>query len=413
LRSTSGRAVSDRRRRRCGGPVRPWARKHCHQCRPPPTDHTTTSAGPPPNSGRGLLASCGDVEPNPGPGRTEVAGFPLQVLDIHLTAPGIRSHFALQPDASGQTLWWCVRCGMSWQAPPAAATCPDGCAPTAGPPPRGQRSWLRHRQLVIGQRCPKYQDLRRAGRIDTGSSTPRIDDLCRGRRWNRQYYTWRRLLHWLAVTLALHSPCPPGPSAPARRIHGRCVSCPARLGSQSTGREASLFSFGDVEANPGPPNPDWGEEDYAVLPDLVQEAFPRLGIAPVRDAFATPTNRRFPAFWTKAEDAFDQAWDYPSAGALWANPPLQPPRRGGDEGVAGGLPDAGRRPGVVRARVCALCHKRWCFPCAGPVLRVPPARGHGPGSCPAMKDMDLPLRLPPGRAWAARRPRREEGAAGP
>jgi len=55
---------------------------------------------------------------------------------------------------------------------------------------------------------------------------------------------------------------------------------------------------------------------------MVQEACSRLGIAPVRDAFATPTTRRFPAFWTEAEDAFAQAWDYPSAGALWANPPF-------------------------------------------------------------------------------------------
>jgi len=39
----------------------------------------------------------------------------------------------------------------------------------------------------------------------------------------------------------------------------------------------------------------------------------------VRDAFATPTNRRFPAFWSKAEDAFAQVWDYPHASALWAN----------------------------------------------------------------------------------------------
>jgi len=42
----------------------------------------------------------------------------------------------------------------------------------------------------------------------------------------------------------------------------------------------------------------------------------------MRDAFATPTNRRFSAFWTKGEDAFAQAWDYPTARALWANPPF-------------------------------------------------------------------------------------------
>jgi len=94
------------------------------------------------------------------------------------------------------------------------------------------------------------------------------------------------------------------------------------LGRRSSGRGASLLSCGDVDFNSGPPPPDWGEEDYAVLPNLVQEACSRLGIDPVRDAFATPTNRRFPAFWSKAEDAFAHAWDYAHAGALGGDPPF-------------------------------------------------------------------------------------------
>jgi len=85
------------------------------------------------------------------------------------------------------------------------------------------------------------------------------------------------------------------------------MSCPARLGFHTSGKGASLLSCGDVEANPGTPLPDWGEEYYAVLHDLVQEACSRLGIAPVRDAFATPNSRRLPAFWTKSDDAFAQA----------------------------------------------------------------------------------------------------------
>jgi len=113
---------------------------------------------------------------------------------------------------------------------------------------------------------------------------------------------------------------PPGPTASGTRYHGRCASCPARLGTHSSGRGASLLSCGDVESNPSPPPPDCGEKDYAVLPDLVLEACSRLGIASTRDDFTTPTNRRFPAVWSKAEDAFAQSWDYPSAGALWANP---------------------------------------------------------------------------------------------
>jgi len=94
------------------------------------------------------------------------------------------------------------------------------------------------------------------------------------------------------------------------------------LDHPASGRGAPIVSCGDVEPSPGPPPTDWGEENYAVAPDLVAEARGRLVIAPVRNAFAAPINRRFSAFWTKEEDAFAQAWDYPSAGALWANPPF-------------------------------------------------------------------------------------------
>jgi len=248
------------------GPAAPGRRSHgrCVSCPVRLGSHS---------SGRGAsLLSCGDVEPNPGPGHTEEGGLPREVLplDIALTAPGIRGQFALWPDSPGQILRWCVRCMMSWQAPQVAATCPYGGAPTAGPPRWGQQSWLRHRQLTFGKRSPEDQALRRAGRIDTGTSTPRIDDPCAGRSWNRQYYAWRRLLPRLAVVLALHSPFPRGPAAPGIRSRGRCVSCPARLGCHCSGRGASLLSCGDVEANPGPPIPDWGEKNYAVLPDLVQ-----------------------------------------------------------------------------------------------------------------------------------------------
>jgi len=211
------------------------------------------------------------------------------------------------------------------RAPHATSMCPDGCSPAAQPPPprRGQQSCRIQRQLVIGKRSPEYHALRGAGLINKGTSTPRIDDPCAGRGWNRQYHLWRRLLHRMAMTLVLHSPRLPVPALPPGiRCHGRCGSCPARLGSHPAGKGAWLLSCGDVEDKPGPPLPDWGEEDNAFLTDLVQEACARLGIAPVRNDFASPTNRRFPALWAKAQDAFAQARDYPSAGALWANPPF-------------------------------------------------------------------------------------------
>jgi len=151
------------------------------------------------------------------------------------------------------------------------------------------------------------------------------------------------------------------------------VSCPALLESHPTGRGASLLSCGDVEANPGPTPPDWGEDDYAVLPDLVREACSRLGIAPVRDAFDTATNRRLPAFWSKAEDAFAQAWDYPSAGPLWANPPFsrldEVVTKASQEGslVLIVAPEWGGPGYPWWAALCALCPRRWCFPDGRPV----------------------------------------------
>jgi len=215
--------------------------------------------------------------------------------------------------------------------------------------------------------------MRGTGLINTGTSTPRNDDPCAGRGWNRQYHLWRRLLHRMEMTLALHSPHLLVPAATGIRCHGRCVSCPARLGSHSTGRGASLLSCGDVEANPGTPFTDWGEGDNAVLPDLVQKTCGLLGITPVLDAFATPIKRRFPAFWTKAEDAFAQAWDYPSARALWANPPFSR--------LDEVLTSASREGCLILVvtpewsgpgyswwtALCALWPKRWCFPEGRPV----------------------------------------------
>jgi len=42
----------------------------------------------------------------------------------------------------------------------------------------------------------------------------------------------------------------------------------------ATGRRASLLSCGDVEVNPGHPNKEWGEEDYAFsrLEEVVSKA---------------------------------------------------------------------------------------------------------------------------------------------
>lgn len=44
-----------------------------------------------------------------------------------------------------------------------------------------------------------------------------------------------------------------------------------------------------------------------MVPDMGVEACGRLGIAPVREAFATPANNRFSVYWTKEDDAFAQS----------------------------------------------------------------------------------------------------------
>jgi len=124
----------------------------------------------------------------------------------------------------------------------------------------------------------------------------------------------------------------------------------------------------DGEANPGPPAPEWGEEDYAVLPDLVLEACARLRVVPVRDAFATPTNRSFPAFWTKAEDAFAQAWDYPRAGALFSRLDEVVTKASREGCLMLVVAPEWSGPGYQWwTGLCAPCPKRWCFPDGRPV----------------------------------------------
>jgi len=59
-----------------------------------------------------------------------------------------------------------------------------------------------------------------------------------------------------------------------------------------------------------------------VVPELLGEACGCLEISPASDAFATPANHRFPAYWTREDDAFAQQWDYATASPLWANPPF-------------------------------------------------------------------------------------------
>jgi len=117
-----------------------------------------------------------------------------------------------------------------------------------------------------------------------------------------------------------------------------------------------------------------------VVPELVAEAggmWPPVHFRVVRDAFATPANQRFPAYWTKEDDAFAQPWDYATAGPLWANPPFSR--------LEVVLAKAARErslmliialewPGTQYpwwTTLCAVCPRRWQLPQDRPLyLRV-------------------------------------------
>jgi len=149
----------------------------------------------------------------------------------------------------------------------------------------------------------------------------------------------------------------------------------------------------DVEPNPGPPTTDWGEEDNSVVPDLVAEACGRLGISPVRDAFATPANHRFPAYLTREDDAFAQPWDYATAGPLWANPPFSRL-----EEVVAKAAREGCLMLVIAPEWPGPQYPWWAALCALYLRGV-----HGSDASPQVEDMGLPAR-PPGGVTATHAP---------
>jgi len=197
------------------------------------------------------------------------------------------------------------------------------------------------------------------------------------------------------------------------RAQWRSRSCRARLDHPTTCRGVLLLSCGDLEGNPGPPATYWGEGDNAVVPELVSEACGRLGISPVRDAFATPANHRFPAYWTREDDAFAQSWDGATAGPLWANSPFsrleEVVAKAAREGCLM-LIIAPEWPGPQYpwwTALCALCPRRWQLPLDRPLY----LRG-GTDLMPAHRRRTWCWTL--GRVLRRRRPRPPpHSAAGP
>ena len=64
----------------------------------------------------------------------------------------------------------------------------------------------------------------------------------------------------------------------------------------------------------------WKSCDYALDKTLVSRVLKFFDVGtPDNDAFASRSNRRFPKFWTKEQDAFSKSW---KDKFLWINPPF-------------------------------------------------------------------------------------------
>jgi len=129
-----------------------------------------------------------------------------------------------------------------------------------------------------------------------------------------------------------------------------------------------------------------------VVPELVAEACGRLGISPARDAFASPANHLFPAYWTREDDAFAQPWDYATASPLWANPPFirleeVVAKARGTRGIS----HADRCPGMARPPIPMVDHAVRHVPQA---VAAPP----GPANLPTGGTDLMPA--PRWRTWA-------------
>ena len=81
-----------------------------------------------------------------------------------------------------------------------------------------------------------------------------------------------------------------------------------------------------LRTEPSPPRrpvPFWISEEYAVLPELVEDILEQFKVRPEVDAFACNGNQQFARWWgpgsLEHEDAFTCDW---GKELLWANPPF-------------------------------------------------------------------------------------------
>jgi len=166
------------------------------------------------------------------------------------------------------------------------------------------------------------------------------------------------------------------------RGYGRCVLSTPRPETPATDRGNSLLTCGDVEA---PTTPGLGGGGLCGPARTgaggVCPPGRRPGEGCVRQAHQLPLH----GLLDQVRGRVRLGMRLPEREGLVGEPPLQPHRRGDDPGVAGGLPNAGHRPRVVRARVSMV---------DGPVRPLPqkvvfprgpagvPAQRHGPGAAP-------------------------------
>jgi len=129
----------------------------------PPLPRPNLQAPDPPSlAGRGSLATCGDVEPSPGPVAADTSEAPWQVLplDTALMAPGIRGHHRAPRPARPDTLvvhtMWHVLASAAGSPHLPGRLRPRGGPPSEGPPGLAASQAANHREAVRGIPNPTF-----------------------------------------------------------------------------------------------------------------------------------------------------------------------------------------------------------------------------------------------------------------
>ena len=93
-------------------------------------------------------------------------------------------------------------------------------------------------------------------------------------------------------------------------------------------RASALPSVTSPPTTPAVPkhteHPSWCTSAYRIVDEVRDSIFDYFAQGtPWIHAFASPTNSRFPRYWTKQQDAFQQDWTPSAQPLLWINPPFE------------------------------------------------------------------------------------------